>query len=117
MYIYLVRDQESLSGAEAEDLVVVGGEVWRVEDLCADSEDGQVLDVGVVLDRVARDVVRVVRALPPAGRDAHERVHRGGAEEHVVEEDVRDAGVAQVVAQTSELEERVKGLRFRLGLG
>mmetsp|Transcript_19226 Transcript_19226/g.57953 ORF Transcript_19226/g.57953 Transcript_19226/m.57953 type:complete len:296 (-) Transcript_19226:494-1381(-) len=99
----LVGNEESLDRAEVEDLVVVRGQVRVVKDLGGDGKNGQVLDIGVVFNRIAHDVVRVVRALPPARRDAHERVANRGSDTHISVKHVRHARVAEVVPEAGEL--------------
>ena len=72
--------------------------------MCFETKSLSPIDyVGVVFDRVADDMVRIVRSLPPPRADAGEGVPNRRTEEVVPIEAARNARVAEVVAQTSNL--------------
>ncbi|KAG6384186.1 hypothetical protein SASPL_156011 [Salvia splendens] len=71
-------------------VVEFGGEVG--EEAVGDGEHREVLEIGVVIEAVARDVVRVVRPLPPRNADAGEAVFENVGEETVAAEDAVEAG-------------------------
>jgi len=99
--IVLNGQQHALPLAEGEDLVViVAGE--RTEEIGVDGEEGQVLNVGIVLDRVGDNVVNVVSSLPPLGGDTVESVDEDTTD--VVSDGVRSyAVVTEVVADERKL--------------
>jgi len=61
------------------------------------------LNVRVVLHRVADDVVHVVRALPPPGRDPPCKVAESDTDHIVVPLVLCDAVVAQIVSNKGQL--------------
>mmetsp|Transcript_27267 Transcript_27267/g.79859 ORF Transcript_27267/g.79859 Transcript_27267/m.79859 type:complete len:689 (-) Transcript_27267:8-2074(-) len=99
----LVRDEQVGDVVHADPLLVVRvPELGLAEALVRDREHGHQLDVGVVLDGVAHDVVRVVVRLPPAHREAH-HAREQRADHVILVKVVRHAAVAEVVADAGEL--------------
>ncbi|GFP94616.1 delta(8)-fatty-acid desaturase [Phtheirospermum japonicum] len=98
----LVADEESRHGVERElALVELGGH--GLEEFRRDGEDGEVLEVGVVVEAVARHVVGVVGPLPPGHADAGEAVAGEDLGQLVVPGGDHDVVVARVVAQVGDL--------------
>ena len=99
----LVADEEFGGGVEREGpLVEVGPYV--AEELGGDGEERHVLEVRVMVEAVAGDVVRVVVALPPGDAEAGEAVAGEHLDDAVEERVARDAVVARVVAHPAGLD-------------
>mmetsp|Transcript_43025 Transcript_43025/g.101172 ORF Transcript_43025/g.101172 Transcript_43025/m.101172 type:complete len:364 (+) Transcript_43025:475-1566(+) len=108
--IVLVADQELCGGVKMEDLVVVlGVRAPVLELLVRDGEHRHVLNVRVVHDRVGHDVVRVMRALPPARRDPRQQRANHDPDQDVRLAVVGDAVVGRIVSDKGALlkEQRV----------
>eukprot|EP00591_Stephanopyxis_turris_P000641 CAMPEP_0195509232 /NCGR_PEP_ID=MMETSP0794_2-20130614/2227_1 /TAXON_ID=515487 /ORGANISM="Stephanopyxis turris, Strain CCMP 815" /LENGTH=802 /DNA_ID=CAMNT_0040636397 /DNA_START=117 /DNA_END=2526 /DNA_ORIENTATION=- len=99
----LVADEEAADDVVHAVLTAVVGAPEGSEHLLRDGDERDVLDVWVVLDRVAHDVVDVVGALPPGEGDAASEVAEGGAPEEVQPAHVGKGVVADVVADEGEL--------------
>ena len=100
--VVLVRYEEASGSVVDEPLAVVRREELA-EDAFVDCEKGKVLNVGVVLDRVANNVVHVVGLFPPSERDAAEGVSERDAPKEILAANVRNGVVADVVSQEREL--------------
>ena len=99
----LVADEEFGCGVEGEGAAVeVGPDV--AEELWGDGEERHVLEVRVVVEAVAGDVVRVVVAFPPGDAEAGEAVAGEDLEDAVEERVACDAVVARVVAHIAGLD-------------
>lgn len=99
--VLLDGEEGALPFAEVEDLLVIVGEEGTKE-LLINGEEGEILDVGVVFDRVGDDVVDVVRGLPPLPTDTVESVNKEGTD---VVSSVRwgDAVVTKIVTDERKL--------------
>lgn len=79
-----------------QEAAVVGGEA-RVLEARIEAEDGRVLDVRVVVERVGGRVVHIVRGLPPGHVDASPEVSDYEAEPGVKRDGHGDGAVTYVV--------------------
>jgi len=75
--------------------VVSAKEAW--EDVLGDRKGRQVLDVRVVVNRVADDEVYIMRPLPPANRDASTEVTNQNSQNIVDLLDVSNSIVAKIM--------------------
>jgi hypothetical protein len=99
----LVADEEFRGGVEGQGPLVEAGP-YVAEQLGGDSEERHVLEVRVMIQAVAGDVVRVVVAFPPRDAEASEAVSGEDLHDAVQERMARDAVVARVVAHPAGLD-------------
>lgn len=99
--VVLVAGENLRGGVELLLKLVVTG-VVSLEDLVGDGENGKMLNIGVMLNRVGHHMMRVVVSLPPLSTDAKE-----GRDENskvpVAVADVCDRVVAKIVTQKGKL--------------
>mmetsp|Transcript_44620 Transcript_44620/g.128957 ORF Transcript_44620/g.128957 Transcript_44620/m.128957 type:complete len:429 (+) Transcript_44620:260-1546(+) len=100
--VVLMTHRPLAEGVHGHPLVVVRRPKRLAPNAGADGHHRHVLDIRIVLDRIASNVVRVMVPLPPARGDAHQG-DQHGAYQVVLHEHVSDAAVAEVVAQPGEL--------------
>ena len=92
----LVRHNEPCDGVKHKLLGEVSGEVTS-KDLLRDCEEGQVLNIRVVFDGVADDVVHIVRPLPPSQTDSPWQVGKANPHQEVPLPVVEDPRVPKVM--------------------
>jgi len=99
----LVADEEPSDGIESE-LPIVESRGDGVEELGGDGENRDVLQIWIVVEAVASEVMSIVRPFPPRYRDSGEAVAGDKLSDSVVRFVRHDDVVARVVTYVSALD-------------